>query len=570
VSGDRRPLQVRLGFASERGPRQDNQDYVAAWTGDDMIAVVADGVGGHKGGREASETAVRGFIEAYLAQPQTLGVAIAASRALEPINQWIHAQGRLDPRLAGMATTFSALILRRRTAHVAHVGDSRIYRLSETGLERLTDDHVLGRGELADALTRAVGLEPSVRLDHRAVPMSQHDRFLLCSDGVHKALSDVRIAAILSDRATPEASAQALVAAALAAGGNDNATALVLDVLDLPSLDAAELESEAADLNLPSLPRPGDLIDGFKLGEILADGRYSRVFRGAEAAGGPPLALKFPYPRVAADDSYRLAFVREAWVSARVRSPYVGEVYELPPGRRSRLYSVMPFYDGETLEARLHRAPLSLKEGVSVAVRLARALDALHRVGVVHRDVKPENVILCADGGFRLVDLGVARAAAFEDFPEADAPGTPSFKAPELFEGKPGDGSSDLYAMGVTVYRAFTGAYPYGEVEPFQTPRFERYTPLVGRRPDLPAWLDSVIARAVALKPSQRFGDVIEFAHELEAGLRRTRPPPGPRPPLYERDPLLVWKLTTLLFALISLTLALVMVGLVPAIHVGK
>jgi len=556
MSTDRRALRVRLGFASQKGQRDDNQDYVAAWTGGEVVAVVADGVGGHKGGREAAETSVRGFLDAYLTQPQTLGVASAASRALEPINQWIHAQGRLDPRLAGMASTFSALILRRRSAHIAHVGDSRIYRLSEGGLERLTQDHVLGRGDFAHALTRAVGLEPSVKLDHRAVAMSQHDRFLLCSDGVCGTLSDARIAALLADRAAPETSAKILVEAALAAGGGDNATALVLDVLDLPSADAVELETEAADLAILPLPKPGDVVDGFALGEIISDGRYSRVFKGTEVGGGPLLALKFPHPRVAAETSYRLAFVREAWVSARVRSPFVGEVFELPRGRRSRLYAVMPYYEGETLETRLKRAPFSLKDGVTVAVRLARALDALHRVGVVHRDVKPDNVILGPEGGLRLVDLGVARAAAFDDFPEADAPGTPSFKAPELFEGKPGDEASDLYAMGASVYRLFTQAYPYGEIEPFQTPRFERYAPVAARRPDLPAWLDSVIARAVAVKPSQRFGDVIEFAHELEAGLRRARPLPGPRAPLYERNPLFVWKAATLGFALLSLVLA--------------
>ena len=400
-----------------------------------------------------------------------------------------------------------------------------------------------------------------MRLDHSAVAMNQYDRFLICSDGVHGSLSPARLAALLGDRAAPEASARTLVEAALAAGGGDNATALVLDVIDLPNADSVELETEAADLPIPLLPKAGDLVDGFRLGEAISEGRYSRVFRGAKVGGGPPLALKFPKPRVAAETSYRLAFVREAWVAARVRSPFVGEVVELPQGRRSRLYVVMPFYEGETLERRLKRAPLSLKEGVYVAVRLARGLDAMHRVGVVHRDVKPDNVILGPEGALRLVDLGVARAAAFEDFPEADAPGTPSFMAPELFDGKPGDEASDLYALGVTIYRAFTGAYPYGEVEPFTSPRFERYASLGQKRPDLPAWLDAVIARAVALKVSQRFGDVIEFAHELEAGLRRARPLAGPRPPLYERNPLMVWKLATFVFALTALALAARLAG---------
>ena len=558
IPADRRRLQVRCGFASECGQRPDNQDF-GAWRDDarGLIAAVADGVGGREGGRVAAETAVRGFLDACGGAPETLGLRQAGSRALEALNGWIHAQGRVDVRLAGMACTFTALMLRGRVGHVLHVGDSRIYRLDAAGCERLTQDHVYGRGEMAHGLLRAVGFEPSIKLDHLALGLKQHDRFLICTDGVHGFLSEAALARRLGERLAPDETARALVRAALDAGGTDNATALVIDVVDLPAADADELAGLAAALPIGPLPKAGDVLDGFRLEAALSDGRYSRVFRAAPEAGGAPVALKIPHPRIASDAASRLAFVREAWVAARTRSPFVGEVVELPPGRQTRLYTVMPFYEGETLERRLTRERIGLREGVAIAGRIARALDALHRAGVIHRDVKPENVILLADGGLKLIDLGVADAQGFPEFPESEAPGTPSYKAPELFAGARGDAASDLFALGVTVYRLFARGYPYGEAEAFAKPRFDAYRPLSRLRPDLPVWLDAVIARAVALKPAQRFGDVLEFAHELEAGLRLASPFPREKPPLIERDPVAFWKGTTwLLLAALALLLA--------------
>lgn len=543
-----RALQVRSGFATDKGPRPDNQDYVGSHFGAsgrrdaDIVAVVADGVGGHKGGRQAAELTVRGFIEGYVAQPATLGVQRSAARALEAINQWVYAQSRCDPELAGMGATFSCLILSRRRAHVLHVGDSRIYRLSEGRLDCLTTDHVAGRGDLAHVLTRAVGFEDALKVDHLAIALRPHDRYLLCTDGVHGALADARLKALLDERTAPDEAARRLVEAALGAGGQDNATALVIDVVDAPSADQDELSDAISALPILPLPAPGDNVDGFALGPVISDGRYSRLFRATDTRDGRALALKFPHPRVATEAAYRSAFVREAWVAARVRSPWVGEVVELTTGRQSRLYSAMPFYDGPTLERRLARSLVPLSEGVEIAIKLARAVDALNRAGIIHRDIKPDNVILAPDGALRLVDLGVARVPRLEEFPAPDIPGTPSFMAPELFRGQGGDEASDLFALGVTVYRMFTGGYPYGEVEPFMTPRFGKYLSISRARPDLPAWLDVVLAKAVALDPAQRFGDAIEFAHELEQSARLAAPNSPIRPPLYERNPLAVWK----------------------------
>ena len=553
-------LQVRLGFSSQTGKRARNEDYVAALLGSPaqiaargIVAAVADGLGGHKGGRQASELTIRSFFDGYAALPETLGVHRAVARALGPVNAWVHAQGRTDPALEGMATTLTALILLRRSAHVVHVGDCRLYRSSAGRLEQLTQDHTLGRGDLAHVLTRAVGLGDALRFDYAVIALRQHDRFLLCSDGVHGSLGDRRLRDLLADNAAPEVTAQAIVAAALDAGSSDNVTALVLDIVDLPPVDQAELRRFVETLPILALPVSGDCIDGFRLGEMISDGHYSRLFRAADGTPPRDIVLKFPHPKVAAEHTYRLAFVREAYVAVRVRSPWIGEIIEVQPDRQTRLYSVMPYYDGQTLEQRLKRKKLDLAEGIGIAAKLARALVTLHRAGIIHRDLKPDNVILETSGGLRLVDLGVARVAKFEDFPVEDIPGTPSYMAPELFAGHPGDESSDLYALGVTLYRAFSAAYPYGEIEPFSRPRFAKAVPLSRHRPDLPAWLDAVLAKATAVKASERFGDVIEFAMELENGAAAGRSPFVARKPLYQRNPVRFWQGVSALLLLVLL-----------------
>ncbi len=486
---------------------------------------------------------MRGFVEGYYAQPETLGVARAAGRALQAVNGWIAAQARVDPRLAGMATTFSALILSRRAAFIVHVGDSRIYRLDAAGFESLTKDHTLGRGELSHALLRAVGFEDALPVDHAAYGLRIHDRFLLCTDGVHGALRDEALRALVAERISPQEAAAKIVAAALAAGGCDNATALVADIIDLPPADERALARAAADLPIEELPAPGAVVDDYRLEAIISDGRYSRLLRATDLRSGQSLALKFPHPRVAQEESYRRAFVNEAWVAARVRSPFIGEIIEQPAGRQTRLYSAMPFYDGETLEQRLNREPqIGLDEGLSIATRLARAVAVLHRSGVIHRDVKPDNVILLHGGGLRLVDLGVCRAPRLEDFPSEDIPGTPSYMAPELFQGAGGDEMSDLFALGVVVYRSFCRAYPYGEIEPFTKPRFGKPRRVTSKRPDLPAWLEAAVLKAVAINVRDRFGDVLEFAFELENGAVRARPESPKKKSLYDRNPLAFWK----------------------------
>ncbi len=560
-------LQVQVGLASEQGRRNANEDYCAAHEGDagravrELVAAVADGLGGGPGGRLASETTVRGFIEAYFSLPETLGVDRAANRALSSMNRWVCAQGRQDVQLRGMATTFSALVLRGRSAHVVHLGDSRIYRLRDQSLQCLTQDHVHAHPDLRHVLYRAVGLEENARSDYARHDLRTHDRFLLCSDGVHAVLKQAELTALLLERASPQEDARRLVERALEAGSQDNCTAMVVDVLSVPAAQQADLALGAASLPVLELPKVDDVIDGFRLTEMVADGRNSRLFLAEDTREKREVILKFPHPRVATDADVRAAFVREAWVTQQVTSPYVVEVLDLTRGRHTRLYTVMRYYRGESLEVRLRRAPpVTLTEGVDIGTKLGRAIYALNRLRIIHRDVKPDNVLLVSGqgAGLKLLDLGVARLPGTEEEPGSNVPGTPSYMAPELFAGQPGDERSEVYAYGVTLYRMFSGGqYPYGEIEAFSSPRFSKRTSLTRYRPDLPAWLEACLARATAVDPRERHGDAMELALELEHNV--TRGPtalPARKISLYERNPLRFWQGVSLLL-LLALMLSL-------------
>jgi serine/threonine protein phosphatase PrpC len=555
-------VKASVGFASETGPRERNEDFGGAVFGwelpkprRDVVGAVADGIGGAKGGRIAAETAVRGFLDGFCDLPETMEVRRAAATVISSLNSWIYSQGKRDPALAGMGCTFTAIVLRGRIAHVLHVGDTRAYRFAGDRLALLTTDHVregaTGSGR-SNILFRALGVETEVRLDYATQPVALHDRFVLCSDGVHGYLAPEAIADIMRERSASEDTARALVAAALDAGSTDNCTAMVIDVVELPTAESAEAVGTAI-MQLPLIPTPivGEAIDGFLLQVLVSDGRYSRLFGAVDEIEGGEVVLKFPKPQVAAVATYHAAFVREAWVGARVNSPWIGRIIELPPGRQTCLYTVMPLYQGELLSTRLARRPaVGLEEGRNIAIKLARGASALHRAGIIHRDIKPDNVILEGGGSLKLIDLGVVRVPGLEDFPPEDIPGTLGYMAPEMLGGEPGNEATDIYALGVTMFRAFAGEFPYGNLDAVSPPRRARPIPLGDLRPDLPAWLQAALARAVATDPNERFRDMNEFATEMERG--PVRAPLAVRRPLtfYERSPLRFWQGVAALLAL--------------------
>ncbi len=558
-------LKIATGFASEAGPRPDNQDFGAAYLEKPprhhgLAAAVADGVGSQKGGRVAAELSVRAFIDDYVSQSDALPPRKTAARALESINYWIHQQGQRDEKLKGMSAVFTGIVLKGHRLHSFHVGDTRLYRLRDGSLSLLTRDHKPEGAEDTNYITRAVGMEDSLRIDYRVHDVQAHDRILLSSDGVHGPLSHSQIETILLARAAPEETARKLVSEALEHKGEDNATALVIDVLELSAATLEDLDAAFSRLPLQEPPATGETVDGFRLEQRLADGDYSRVFRARDLKEPRTVLIKFPKPdTIGSEAAARSVFAREAWVASRVQHALVGAVLTLPPGRQTSLYIAQPFYEGETLEKRLERPEkISFDDGMSIATKLAKAVAALHRAGIIHRDIKPENVLLLPDGGLKLIDLGVARLTYLDSKAQIEhTPGTSSYKAPELFDGNPGDERSDIFALGVTLYRMFTGGdYPYGEIAAFTKPVLGRPQPLWAKRRDLPAWLENVLLTAIAPDADERFQDGFEMVYALENGMLSTAPASVRRGRWWQRNPEKLWQgvsLILLLLLLISL-----------------
>jgi len=424
----------------------------------------------------------------------------------------------------------------------------------------LTIDHVRQDGTgRSHTLTRALGVEAEVRLDYAAQPIGLHDRFLLCSDGVHGFLTEQSIVDILRERSAPEDTAGALVAAALQSGSTDNCTALVLDVVALPTAGSADIS--AAFLRLPAIPAPflGETIDGFVLKALISEGRYSRLFAAEDEVEGGNVALKFPKPQIVSVDAYRAAFVREAWVGVRVHNPWVGRVIELPPGRQTCLYTVMPLYRGELLETRLSRSPaLGLEEGRNITVKLARGVAALHRASIIHRDIKPDNVILEGGGSLKLIDLGGRSRTRARGFSTRGDSGYPRLYGARNVRGRTRQRGHRHLCPGRYHVPRFHGRIPVRQSRCHQPAASEPAQGFSALRPDLPAWLQAALARALAIDPAKRFHDMTEFAFEIEAGPARA--PAAIRRPrtLYERAPLQVWQGVAALLALALLVSLLV------------
>lgn len=553
-------LEVVGGFASITGRRPDNQDFGALYLGDPgerarmgIVAALADGVGGARGGRVAAESVVRGFIDGYYSQSQTIGIPLAGARVLAALNRWVHQMGRSDERLAGCATTFTGIVIRGRQAHVLHVGDSRAWHFRGGRLLPLTEDHTRAHPDQRHVLTRAIGIEPSVRVDQHLQDLEVHDRLVLTTDGLHGVLSARRLAALLSGHGSAQSDAEALAEAARAAGSQDNITVLVIDVTALPSADYDSVASVLQHLPIGAVPKVGDEIDGFVLASLISDGRYTRLFAARDRASGEIIVLKFPKPILLSERGARMSFIREALIGARVDSPFVASAIPIAPARQSRLYLAMPFYAGETLEARLNRSPLSIRAGTEIGARIAKGLAALHRQAIIHRDIKPDNVILLDGGGLKVIDLGVAFLPKLDDFTDGEVPGTASYMAPELFRGGASSEACDQFALGVTLYRMFTGRYPYGEIEPFSHPRFGTAPPPSRYRSDMPSWLESLILRAVSPDPAARFGDMLELIAALDGGVSHAI---GQRRsiPLIERNPVIFWQAVAAVLAIALIT----------------
>ena len=560
-------LTIASGYCSRAGKRELNEDFVGMVTpgGPDlaakgMLAAIADGVSGHGGGREAAEYTVRGLLSDYYATPDNWDIPMALDKVLNAINRWLLAQAAAHPEKEGMATTLSALVLRGCRYTFAHIGDTRIYLLRQSRLTRLTTDHVWNRPDMHHVLTRAVGLDARVTMDYGDGELEIGDRFILVCDGVWQPLGDATILGLLNEHANAENAAQALCDAALTKGSQDNMSALVLTVQALPEAGLDDTTAAAIALQPPPRLQVSEVIDGFEVLELLHTSRATLLYKVRDSQSGNVYVLKTLAPDFGDDPVEQVAFNHEEWLAKRVVARFFAQHVTVAQARRTYLYFLMTWHAGATLQQRLDTgAHFTVPDMLQHASKLARGVAALHRRSILHRDIKPDNIHLGEDGELRILDLGVALSEQEPKENIRGQAGTPSYIAPEQYSGAAPSQQMDVYAVGVTLYHALTRKYPYGEIEPFQRPKFAEPIPPTRYRPDIPAWFENVILKAVARDPKNRFETADELLVALERGA--ARPISAPRPlPLLERDQAMLWRAVAAVAIVVNLLLLYLLV----------
>lgn len=564
------PLSVSAGHTTQAGRRERNEDFVGMVTPREpelsakgLIAAIADGVSGNEGGREAAEYTVRGLLADYYATPDTWQVTQSLELVLKAINSWMQHQGSVRPELAGMATTLTTVILRGGFYYFAHIGDTCLYLLRDGMLRRLTTDHVWDRPEMQHVLTRAVGLDSRLTLDHGMGELRERDVFLLASDGVWATLSEYDITSCLSElaagRRDAEAATAALVDASLAAGARDDCSALALRVDTLPKENLRDAVSLSQQLPAPPRLKPGQTLDGYEIEALVHASQTTLLYQVRDPISQRRFALKTLHPDRAADPRERAAFAHEEWLARRVVARFFPQVVAFE--QRNYLYYLTTWHDGSTLQQQLDAGRhFTAPEAIALGTKLVRAVGALHRRSILHRDIKPANIHIGDDGELRILDLGVAQSGLeAEDAVDAPQAGTPSFLAPEQFDHAPPSRQTDLYAAGVTLYLLLTRHYPYGEIEPFQHPRFGEAVRPSRYRPDIPPWLENILMKAVAREPADRFETPEELLLALERGASAPLPA-VPATPLVKRHSAAVWRTVMAISIVLNLLLLYLLV----------
>ena len=560
------PLKFEIGQSSLTGPRERNEDYVGLVTpeGEQLnikgaLIAVADGVSGNAGGGEAAEMTVRTVSADYYATPDTWEPHSALDKVLTAANRWVQSQANANRDMAGMATTLSLLVLRGQRYYSAHVGDTRIYLLRDGVLKQLTTDHVWDRPDMRHVLKRAVGLDAHLTADFGEGNLQVGDIFALLSDGVWDSLGEQAIHAGLTKFDTPKLVAEYLTETALKKGSLDNSTAVIAKITDIGKESLSDLIAGGKQLQVPSKLNVGEVLDDFEIVQILHESRASLLYKVKNIHTNQLFVLKTLQPLLANDLDSCNALLNEEWLAKRVVSQYVPQILPLSTEKRSKLYYVMSWHEGATLQQRLDSGHHFTVAGTAkIGIELMRGLGALHRLSIIHRDIKPANVHIASDQRLRILDLGVAYSMNVGKMESMQNqvfrnPGTPSYMAPELFNGAEANEQSDIYAVGVTLYHLLTRKYPHGEIEPFQHPKFGEPTAITRYRPDIPAWLDNIIQKAIAHDLSKRFETAEEMLLTLEHG--ELKPISAQRTPLIARARLIKWQWIAIFSFIINILL---------------
>lgn len=526
-----------------------------------IAMVIADGMSAADAGKEASESCVKSFLMDYYCTHESLSVRNAASQILSALNRWLYGLGQSQHSSSkGMVSTFSAMIMKSGTAHLFHVGDSRIYRRRGYEFEQLTTDHRTWGANGEEYLSRAVGIDINLDVDYRASPVEQNDIYVFVTDGVHDFVSDKEIAALLDDgEGDLDGAAKSISDLALEKGSGDNITCQIVRIEEVGQTDEVTYLNRLQHLPFPPDLGPGMVLDGYRIERELYSSSRGHVFLAIDTPTNRPVALKTPSITFEDDPVYLELFIREEWVGKRLNSPHVLKILG-HEGKRNFLYTVAEYVEGQTLKQWMddHPSP-DISVVRDIINQIAAGLRAFHRKDMIHRDLKPENILIDNFGTVKIIDFGSTKIAGLEEISSpVDRPemlGTVDYTAPEYHLGYESSKQVDIYSLGVLAYQMLTGALPYGQgFKNKSAVRRLSYTPTFHHNKNIPQWLDAAIHKAVHVSPGHRYDLLSEFLVDISQPNNKLIK--QDHVPLIEKNPIRFWKIMLILSLLLNLYLA--------------
>ncbi|WP_394220779.1 protein kinase [Alteromonas gracilis] len=592
------PYSLSVSAHTSRGVKPINQDaysFSLATCDKDRssIFVIADGLSSSTVSQVASDFATSQFIKLYKIAPEQWSVKTCAESTIKEINALLYTRTQKSPFCytpeKGYVCTFTVVILSGNQLDVFHVGDCEVQFISagEENPSWLTRSHRCASDSPPSHsyLSRALGAIPNIKIDHISMSINAPSSIAMSSDGVHEFVSlSTIIKQVNNAESLCDNKAALVVHEAFNKGSDDNLTLVLIKLVlnktaninnnvkrGLASnssmhscTDCNEVKEATAHKSDDYVLDPlttGDEIDGIRLERQLYTSARSHVFVAAPPASAKAdknnaIVVKIPATDLAQTHESLNTFLIEGWFARRVNSPHVIKsptINELGVTHcPSAYYSVSEYVKGQTLAQWVIDNPTpSLEQVRNIIEQIANGLQSLHRQGILHRDIRLENIIISAQGHCTIIDLG---SAALKDAPSlysnTTIPGTALFAAPEYFLGNVGTERSDLFSLAVLTYFLLCGRYPYqtrlAHCRTFAEQKKLKYeTALDAQRP-IPTWVDGTLKRALNVNPDKRHSALSEFVFSLRY--------PNPTQqnayePLVKRHPLFVYKV--LLLALI-------------------
>jgi serine/threonine protein kinase len=533
-----------FGLAHSAGEPSRDSFAVKAWE-ETVIAVLADGTGSSAAAREAAERTVQSLVNNYPTRPRGWTPRKALTELAQRINRALHQDSLSRFGEPELVTTLSVAVIEGDRLYGLNVGDTRVYLARAGALTRLSCDHVAGTNGFQHVLERAIGLAPEVEPHWFETELKDGDVAFLCSDGVYNALDENCLASKLSARSV----ARSIVSEArehVTPEISDDLSAIVLDIKTTGRLQT----EKALPLQVPRRLHKGEVLDGFTL--VRKFQRSDRVWLATR--DGQRFTLKFAPVEALENEEVANLFIKEVWNATRLQDTRFFPRAFVPEGQTRRYYA-MEFIEAPSLKTLLRSRRLSIDETVALGKFLLAAAQYLLGFDLVHGDLKPENILVVSEFdcvSFKLIDFG----SVTDVFSLSSRAGTASYLAPERFRENPISERTEIFSLGVTLFEGLTRAFPFGEIERFQTPRFHIAKRPTTLNPNVPPWLEAVLLRALSPRPERRYQNYSEMHFDLEHP-QQVAPFYAEDLPLLERDPLRFYR--TGFFILLGAVIALLM-----------